>query len=80
MFISPFRDQVPLLSVWLSIEETPMTNKVRLLRDVGRNIPGRYKLITILNTVTKKQIEERIAEYDLSSQHVRIVRKKRTSK
>lgn len=39
MLINASKDQIPLLSVWLSIEdEIPMTDKVRLLREVGRKI------------------------------------------
>lgn len=72
MLINANKDQVPLLSVWLSIEdEIPMSDKVRLLRDVGRKIPGGYKLVTILNTVTKKQIEKKLAEYDLNTQFIK---------
>lgn len=70
MLINGHRDQVPLLTIWLSIEEEiPMSDKVKLLRDVGRKIPGGNRLVTILNTVTNKQIEEKLAVYDLETQN-----------
>lgn len=70
MLLNGHRDQVPLLTIWLSIEEEiPMSDKVKLLRDVGRKIPGGNRLVTILNTVTNKQIEEKLAVYDLETQN-----------
>ncbi len=63
---------VPILSMWLSTEdEIPHEDKIRLLHEVGRSIPGGLALATILNNASKKEIESRLAEYDLTTQHVK---------
>lgn len=70
------KEQVPLLGIWLSIEqEIPATEKVPLLRQVGRKIPGGQGLITLLNNATSDKICERLAEYDLGSRHVKAIKK-----
>lgn len=70
------KEQVPLLGIWLSIEqEIPATEKVPLLRQVGRKIPGGQGLVTLLNNATREKIEEKLAEYDLSSRHVKAIKK-----
>ncbi len=46
---------VPILSMWLSTEdEIPHEDKLRLLHEVGRSIPGGHVLATILNNASKK--------------------------
>lgn len=74
--INAQKEQVPLLGIWLSIEqEIPATEKVPLLRQVGRKIPGGQGLVTLLNNATRDKIEEKLAEYDLGSRHVKAIKK-----
>lgn len=70
------KEQVPFLGIWLSIEqEIPAMEKVPLLRQVGRKIPGGQGLVTLLNNATREKNEKKLAEYDLSSRHVKAIKK-----